>query len=224
MAGKARRVLPRLLVTGFEPFPGAPVNPTRRLVGMLRADPPALAGIGAFRAETLPVDYAAIGPRLSEIGRDFAPDIAIEFGLARSCAGFRLERVAQNRFASARPDNAGVCPADGPICDAPPLLPSTLPLQAIHDALVQERLPVEWSDDAGGYLCNMAMTLSLAGSCGSFRPSMAGFIHVPPFSAEGVRDGGFDEALLLSGALVIIECCIRGWQVSRRKAARVAGH
>ena len=57
--------LPRVLVTGFEPFPGAPVNPTQWLVERLRNEPPSLRGMAAFRAELLPVDYRAIGPRLS---------------------------------------------------------------------------------------------------------------------------------------------------------------
>jgi len=211
MAGGGREHLPRLLVTGFEPFPGAPVNPTQRLVELLRADPPMINGIAAFRAETLPVDYAAIGPRLADLGRDFAPDIAIQFGLARNCAGFRLERVAQNRFAAARPDNASFCPADGCICEGPPLLPSTLPLQAIHDALVAAGLPVEWSDDAGGYLCNMAMTLTLAGACPPFRPQMAGFIHVPPLDEAPHASAAFDEAALLQGATIAMRQCADAW-------------
>ncbi len=93
---------PRLLVTGFEPFPGAPLNPTEWLVGGLRAPSTGSEGIAAFRAEVLPVDYAQVGPRLSEIGKDFRPDIAIHFGLAKECRGFRLERIARNSFAGAR--------------------------------------------------------------------------------------------------------------------------
>ena len=52
---------PRVLVTGFEPFPGAPVNPTEWLVGRLSGMPPAIAGMRAFRAEMLPVAYAVAG-------------------------------------------------------------------------------------------------------------------------------------------------------------------
>jgi pyroglutamyl-peptidase len=170
---------PRILVTGFEPFPGAPVNPTQALVERLRARSPAIPRAGAVHAELLPVDYEAVGPRLSEIGRLFAPDIAIHFGLAADCRGFRLERVGRNAFLSARPDNRGFAPCDGPICVGPASLPSTLPLMAIHDALSAEGLPVGWSDDAGGYLCNVVLTLSLSSSCEGFAPLMSGFVHVP---------------------------------------------
>lgn len=177
-------------MTGFEPFPGAPVNPTQRLVAWLRRRKPAIAGMGAFRAEVLPVDYAAVGPRLSAIGHEFRPDVVIHFGLAQRCAGFRLERVARNLLSAARPDNTGSAPGDGAICAGPALLPSTLPLEAIHAALAAAGLPVEWSDDAGGYLCNMVFALSAAQACEGFAPRMTGFVHVPligPGHALGVR-------------------------------------
>jgi pyroglutamyl-peptidase len=200
----------RVLVTGFEPFPGAPVNPTEWLVGALRREPPAGDGIAAFRAEVLPVDYVKVGPRLSEIGREFRPDIAIHFGLAAECSGFRLERVARNSFAGARADNAGAMPEARAICDGPETLPSGLPLDAIRDALAAAGLPVEWSDDAGAYLCNMVFTLSRAHACEGFAPAMSGFVHVPP-TGEGRPLG---NAQLLAGALAIIEEAVRSRSAS----------
>ncbi|MDQ6434961.1 hypothetical protein RB623_12965 [Mesorhizobium sp. LHD-90] len=201
MGGAAgQKNLPRVLVTGFEPFPGAPVNPTQWLVERLRNEPPPLERMAAFRAELLPVDYRAIGPRLSEIGRTFAPDIALHFGLAHGCGGFRLERFARNAFANARPDNNGFAPPDGPICRAPALLQSRLPLRAIHDALAAQDLPVSWSDDAGGYLCNAALALSLGAACEGFAPRLSGFIHVP-MVGEGCA---LSEADLLRGFTTIL--------------------
>ncbi|MBL8582619.1 MAG: pyroglutamyl-peptidase I [Rhizobiaceae bacterium] len=196
-----------MLVTGFEPFPGAPVNPTQALVQWLSKHPPRVEGMGALRAEVLPVEYGAVAPRLSRIGREFGPDIALHFGLALGCNGFRLERTARNRFAAARPDNSGAMPPDGPICAGPAALPSTLPLEAIHAALAAARLPVEWSDDAGGYLCNMAMTLSLARACDGFNPRVCGFIHVPPVGAGeplSMRD-------LRRGAGIVLSTTVAAW-------------
>jgi pyroglutamyl-peptidase len=197
----------RLLVTGFEPCPGAPVNPTEWLVRELKRNPPAGDGIAAFRAEVLPVDYAKVGPVLSEIGRMFRPDIAIHFGLAAECSGFRLERVARNSFAGARADNAGALPKPAAICEGPETLASNLPLSAIHDALAAAGLPVEWSDDAGAYLCNMVFTLSRAHACKGFVPAISGFVHVPP-TGEGMP---LSEAQLLAGARVIIRESVLRW-------------
>jgi pyroglutamyl-peptidase len=195
----------RLLVTGFEPFPGAPVNPTEWLVDELRRSPPVGDGIAAFRAEVLPVDYARVGPRLSEIGREFHADIAIHFGLAAECSGFRLERVARNSFAGARADNAGALPKPSAICEGPETLASTLPLAAIYKRLKADGVPVEWSDDAGAYLCNMVFTLSRAHACEGFAPTMSGFVHVPPTG----EDKPLGNAQLLAGARLVIEETVR---------------
>ena len=197
---------PRILATGFGPFPGAPVNPTQRLVERLRAEPPP----GSFRAELLQVDYLAIGPRLGEIGRAFSPDIAIHFGLAAGCSGFRLERIARNSLAGAPPDGNGVLPARAAICVGPQTIASRLPLEAIAAALASESLPVEWSDDAGAYLCNMTMTLSLAHACDGFAPPVSGFVHVQLTREAG--GGAMTDAELLAGARIVIETCRANWR------------
>ena len=207
--------LPRVLVTGFEPFPGAQVNPTQWLVERLRNEPPCIEGMAAFRAELLPVDYQAVGPCLSEIGKVFSPDIALHFGLALGCGGFRLERQGRNAFANAKPDNSGFAPPDGPICRAPAVLPSRLPLQAIHNALNAEGLPVLWSDDAGGYLCNVVLTLSLAAACESFSPRSSGFIHVPMVGAGcALSDEDF-----FRGVDIVLRTVLNGWTIALPAAA-----
>ncbi|MCG6115555.1 MAG: pyroglutamyl-peptidase I [Mesorhizobium sp.] len=196
---------PRLLVTGFGPFPGAPDNPTAWLVSELAANPPSGEGIAAFHAEMLDVEYDLVGPRLSQLGASFAPDIAIHFGLAAEASGFRLERVARNSHAGARPDNAGRLPPFLRICDGPETLPSTLPLEAIAEALTTAGLPVEWSDDAGGYLCNTVFVLSRFHACEGFQPAMSGFVHVPLLAGQaGARPGAMNADDLLRGARLII--------------------
>ncbi len=199
----------KVLVTGFGPFPGAPDNPTDWLVSQLAADPPGGEGIAAFHADVLDVEYDLVGPRLSQLGSSFAPDIAIHFGLAAEASGFRLERVARNSHAGARPDNAGRLPPALRICEGPDTLPSTLPLSAIAAGLATAGLPVEWSDDAGGYLCNAVFVLSRFHACEGLRPTMSGFVHVPLLAGqEGARPGAMEAGDLLRGAHLIITAAI----------------
>lgn len=220
LAGEAR---PRLLVTGFGPFPGAPVNPTEKLIEALAADPAALDGLAEFRTEVLPVEYAAVPGRLDALGAEFAPDIAIHFGLSAEAQGFTLEKRAQNVVATGRPDNAGDLPAETTIMPGGGDLAATLPLEPIHAALAAKGLPVSWSDDAGGYLCNYLFYLSCARLRAAFAPCMAGFIHVPPLRTPG--EGGPANAMsldeLLAGALAVIETCVGEWQ--RRSRPHFAG-
>jgi pyroglutamyl-peptidase len=161
----------------------------------------------------LPVEYDTVRDRLCEAARGFDPDIAIHFGLAAGASGFRLEHVARNEH-RARPDNAGRLPATGPICAAPETMPSTIPLDAIAAALSAEGLPVEWSDDAGGYLCNMVFMLSQAHACDGLFPTMGGFVHVPHLARrEDAR--GLSRAELARGALIIIDATVRAWRAER---------
>lgn len=204
---------PRILVTGFSIFPGAPVNPTEALVGALRAAPPDGKKVAAFRAEVLAVEYATVAARLSELGRGFSPDIAIHFGLARACDGFRLERLARNTHAHARADQSGGLPLSTRVCDGPDTLPSTLPLESIAARLAAAGLASQWSDDAGGYLCNTVFTLSLAHGCEGLRPRMAGFVHVPPLKeAEPGNAQAMTLGDLVAGARIIIDTCAELWR------------
>jgi pyroglutamyl-peptidase len=210
----------RMLVTGFSAFPRAPINPTETLVGMIDAARPDLAPGVELMARVLPVEYARAPALLSEIGRDFRPDIAVHFGLADSARGFRLERTARNRSSVLAPDAAGMRPDQMRICPGPATIRSALPLQAIEQELSAKGLPVQVSGNAGAYLCNHVFYLSRSGSVADFRPPMSGFVHVPfldeQLSAiDPVRAAklfALTRDQLLAGAIVIIECCARAFQ------------
>ena len=193
---------PRLLVTGFSVFPGAPVNPTERLVAALPSRWEEDAG--DLRTVCLEVDYRALPSRLAAIGRDFAPDIAIHFGLSAKASGFVLERVAHNTMCVARSDNRGFTPTEPCIGEAEERV-SGLPLPAIHAALVERGLPVAYSHSAGDYVCNYLFYLSCGGVAG-FAPRMSGFIHVPHVADRG-KPGGLDEEQLLAGAILTARTC-----------------
>lgn len=204
---------PRVLLTGFSVFPGAPENPTEALIASLREDPPAVEGCGELRLAVLSVEYDTIAAQLEALCADFTPDIALHFGLARRCRGFRLERTARNTNAAARPDNLGRMPEAQRICPGPETLPSTLPLEAIERGLKAAGLPTEWSDDAGGYLCNTVFTLSAAHACKGLAPRMTGFIHVPPLETEaGPGESGLSLEDLRRGAVLILQtACAAYW-------------
>lgn len=208
---------PRILITGFSTFPGAPFNPTERLVGALSAAPASLGGLGEIHTEVLAVEYESVPQRIDALGSAFSPEVAIHFGLSEKARGFTLERRARNAIAPDRVDNTGAQPEATMIVPDGGDVDSRLPLQDIHDALVARRLPVSWSDDAGGYLCNYLFYLSCGRLRPAFAPEMAGFIHVPLLRPPGENRAGealtFDD--LVAGALVIIDVCVIAWR-SRR--------
>jgi pyroglutamyl-peptidase len=199
---------PRVLVTGFGAFPGAPVNPTEALMAALEARKGEFADRCDLATALFDVDYRTLPVRLDELAQPSCPDIAIHFGLSAQAAAFQLERVAKNEIRPNSADNAGFIPERATICDLDDSFGSTLPLEAIHAALTAKDLPVTYSDDAGGYLCNFLFYHARSGLCSAFAPDMAGFIHVPLLSA-------LPADRLLAGAATIIDVSIEAWNSDR---------
>ena len=206
---------PRILITGFGPFPGAPVNPTRMLIERLQAKPGLLRGVGEIRTEILAVEYDTVPERLASLGAEFAPDIAIHFGLSARARGFTLERLARNEIAADRPDNAGGQPESACIVEGGTAHPSTLPLELIAAALSTAGLPHSWSDDAGGYLCNYIFYLSRSPHFQGFSPAMSGFVHVPPSPGPDAPENAMTLDDLVAGAQIIAAICGQEWRQER---------
>jgi len=220
MAGPERR--PRILVTGFSAFPGAPVNSTERLVAELEKRRTELADIGEIALAVLDVDYRKLPAALCDLAAAGQPDIAIHFGLSARATGFMLERCARNAVGE-QLDNAGYMPAGGKICAADDVLPSALPLEKLADALTAHGLPVAWSDDAGAYLCNYLFYLSRSDILPEFAPEMSGFIHVPPLAGSAASPASLAAPAgttlpldkLVEGAFLIIHTCAQACKEPR---------
>ncbi len=169
---------PRLLITGFGPFPGAPDNPTEALVAALSGEPPEVLGASAFRAALLPTDYRRSWSKLRRLCAGFSPDAVVHFGLAVRAESIRVERLASNRVDPRKPDAAGFAPRLGRAARSGAVaLPSTFPAAEIVAALAAAGFDAVLSDDAGDYVCNATLYRSLAHAPAGRR---VGFIHVPP--------------------------------------------
>jgi len=204
-------IRPRIVVTGFSAFPGAPVNPTEGLMAALAASRSDIIGACDLGLAVLPVEHRRIDGALAQLGASCAcPDIALHFGLSRKARGFTLERQAVN-FVEARADQAGhVCKAAAISPAHPHVMAASLPLQPLFDTLSARGLPVSWSHDAGRYLCNYTLFASLAGLVEGWRPKQAAFIHVPS-SPDDVQahDPTMEREMLLQGAIAIIEHAVQ---------------
>jgi pyroglutamyl-peptidase len=193
----------RLWVTGFGPFPGAPVNPTQWLVEQLDGIPPEAIGASELFCEVLPSEFSRALEIVDERHRILTPDIAVHFGLHHGAGEFRLEQQAANMIGCDRPDAAGVIPQNRQVVgDGPPVLHSVWPA-GVGKALRDARLAVEASDDAGAYVCNAVYYRSLA--CAAEQPgAWCGFVHVPHTEHSDEGQGAIRQAELLAGAIVIL--------------------
>lgn len=165
-----------VLVTGFEPFRGERVNPSEQVVR-------ALAGRPELVTAVLPVSYRRAAERLSLLLETHRPRALLLLGLAAGSA-IRLERMARNCDASDGPDEDGEARAATPIAASGPAdYASTLPLAAFAARLAGLALPLVWSDDAGGFLCNHVFYRARAWAERSGRAIPCGFVHLPPLEA-----------------------------------------
>lgn len=94
----------RILITGFEAFPGAPYNPTPRLVErLLRLRRPALTDVERI-GHIFPVTYEAVDRQLPELIARHQPDALLMFGLAQRTPFMRIETRARNTVTQIFPD------------------------------------------------------------------------------------------------------------------------
>lgn len=175
----------KLLLTGFEPFGGSPINPSQMLVEALAEKTP-----GGIELQTalLPVDRER-GPAALLAAMDSGqPDAILSFGLAIGRAKISLERVAINLMDYRIPDNAGNIVHDQPVVPGGPAAYfATLPLRALFNALQDSGIPVELSLSAGAYLCNQVFYTLLHTLATQQKPTLAGFIHLPALPEQAAQ-------------------------------------
>jgi pyroglutamyl-peptidase len=165
-----------VLVTGFEPFEGAAVNPSQLLVDELESSPPPDVELATA---VLPVAYARSADVLRGAVRAAAPDVVICFGQADGRTGISIERFAHNLDSPEPVDNDGATSGAEIDPNGPVAYASTLPVAAIVDALRADGIPAAESRDAGGFLCNHVFYV-LMRVLEEERPSaIGGFVHVP---------------------------------------------
>ena len=107
----------KLLVTGFEPFNGATINPSQLILEQLQAP----SGVTLIK-EVLPVEFSGSTKRLQELFEAYKPDVVVSLGQAGNRPEISVERVAINlnnvRSSNGKTelaDNAGEKPIDRPI-------------------------------------------------------------------------------------------------------------
>ncbi len=167
-----------ILITGFTPFDGRPVN-----ASWIAAS--ALARKGEYdghrlRALQIPVCWGAPRRALTQALQTGTPMLILSMGEGEPGI-FRIETLARNARRE-RPDNDGRLPAGAPNSPTGPAeRRSSFACQRVCEALAAQGIPVRLSEDAGAYLCEeLLYTLE------EFRETTPAieqvlFVHVPPW-------------------------------------------
>ena len=165
----------KVLLTGFEPFNNARLNPSEQLV--IQVKPDAVPGAHILTA-VLPVTYSHAASHLLALVNEHKPDVVICFGQAEGRTSITPERFAVNLNDASIADNAGHIRIDSPIKPGSELaLESTLPVKELVSALRAEGIPASLSLSAGTFVCNhifYELQAALKGTA-----TLSGFVHVP---------------------------------------------
>jgi pyroglutamyl-peptidase len=183
----------RILVTGFEPFGGDRLNPSREVARQL--DGRRVAG-HAIVGRCLPCAFDTALPALQSLIDDLRPGVVIALGLAGSRSAVSIERVAINLIDARIADNAGAQPIDQPVIPgAPAAYFASLPIKAIHAGLREAGIASEGSHSAGPFVCHPVF-FALMHRLRAFPQAKGGFIHLPPLPEQAaLYPGGRAMAL-----------------------------
>ena len=160
----------KVLLTGFEPFGKATLNPSGEIVKQISGENIVTA--------ILPVAYAQSAEALLALVEQHNPDVVISLGQAEGRTQITPERIAINLDDARLADNEGVTRIDEPILVGGPVAyESTLPIKEFVTAINAAGVPAAVSLSAGAFLCNHIFYVAQDRLKGT--KVRSGFVHVP---------------------------------------------
>lgn len=165
----------KVLVTGFEPFGGATLNPSQLLVERLAKE--SLPGV-ELHTLILPVEFDKSASNLLAAIKSINPEVVISFGQAEGRSAITPERIAINLDDARIADNGGDQRQNQPILKTgADGYFSTLPVEKMVSELTQIGVPSALSLSAGSFVCNHIFYLMQH----ELRETKikSGFVHLP---------------------------------------------
>lgn len=170
----------RLLITGFDPFGGATVNPAWQAVRLLPER------IGDFEVHKLgiPTVFGKGAALTMEAAEAIRPQVILCIGQAGGRDAVTPERIAVNIRDARIADNEGNQP-QGEFCvpGGPAAYFSTVPVAEMAQAIREAGIPGTVSNSAGAFVCNDTLYCLLHRYAGT--ETRVGFIHVPYAPEQG---------------------------------------
>jgi len=172
-----------ILITGFDPFGGATINPAYEAVKRL----PNQIGEAKLTKLEIPTVFKKDGEVLREAIEMKTPDVVLCIGQAGGRSMITVEKVAINLMEARIPDNEGQQPMDEPIAaGAKTAYFASLPVKAMVQNMKDHGIPAGVSYTAGTFVCNDIMYRLLHMIDTDYPNMRGGFIHVPYLPEQGV--------------------------------------
>ena len=173
----------KLLITGFDPFDGATVNPSREAVNRL----PDQIGDWQLTKLEIPTVFGLAAQTVLNVAATLHPDAIICVGQAGGRNAVTPEMYGVNLQHARIADNAGNKPMAIPIVQgAPAAYAATLPVNDVVLAVRALGIECRASYSAGKFVCNDLLYTLLHHYHGT--NTKVGFIHIP-YLPEQAKEG-----------------------------------
>lgn len=177
----------KILVTGFDPFGGEPINPALEAVKGL-AD--TINGAEIIKLE-IPTVFGKSAEVVKAAMKKHQPDVVLNIGQAGGRFAISPERVAINVDDARIPDNEGNQPVDIAIQeDGAPAYFTQLPIKAMVTQMKEAGIPANVSNTAGTFVCNHIMYQVQYLIEKEYPAVKGGFIHVPYIPEQVIEKAG----------------------------------
>ena len=211
----------KVLITGFDPFGGEPINPALEAVKLL---PDTISGAEIIKLE-IPTVFRKSLAKIEEAIELHNPDIVISIGQAGGRFGITPERVAINIDDARIEDNEGNQPLNGPIFeDGENAYFSSLPIKAMVAEIRKADIPASVSNSAGTYVCNHLMYGVLYTIAKKYPSMCGGFMHVPFITSQVVNRPTNAPSLSLDTIVKGIEAACKAIAENPKDIVAVEGH
>lgn len=166
----------KLLMTAFDAFGDDEDNISQTVLEALPEH------VGEYDAckQLLPTVFGLAAERAVAAAEALQPDAIVCLGQAAGRHAVTPERLAVNRMDASQPDNAGYQPCGEAIePGGPGVCFSTLPNEALVNAIRAEGVPAALSDSAGTFVCNSLLYAMLRWAARQGKAIPCGFVHLP---------------------------------------------
>ena len=195
-----------MLVTGFDPFDGAAINPS--WLAALALHGRSICGHKVIAAQ-LPTVFDRSLRELARLLKQHQPALVLCLGQAGGRAAISLERVAININDARIADNAGYKPIDSAVLPGGPAAYfSSLPIKAMLLAMGKAGVAAEVSQTAGTFVCNHVFygLMHELATRRALRKTRGGFVHLPFVPQQGVPSMTLQD--MVRGLRIGIRCAL----------------
>ena len=198
-----------ILVTGFDPFGGEPINPAWEAVKELNGYES--NGYTVVTKMIPTVRYDSVNT-VREAIREYNPEAILLVGQAGGRPDITVERVAINVDDFRIPDNKGNQPKDEIIVEGGnPAYFATLPIKHMVSGLQHAGIPASISNTAGTFVCNHIF-YGVAHEVHD-KGIRCGFVHIPYLPSQVVTKPGqpsMSKEVVIQGLQCMVDTIATG--------------